>query len=126
MSQHVTEQIARQHIWRQQAMTRRARFIAAAAFFLGASAISGFFSRTGLEAANKWSSVISLFLALASFTLSALLFQQSIARGSHIPPAPKTAPPSKHSATICEDERLCMGDNRTHNTIVNKENNDGE
>lgn len=107
-------------------MTRRAQFIAAAAFFLGASAISGFFSYTGLEAANKWSSIISMFLVLASFTLSALLFQQSIARGSPIPPAPKTAPSSKHSTTIYDNERPCMGDNQTHNTNINKDNNDGE
>ena len=85
--QHVTHQITRQYPWRQQAMTRRARFTAAAAFFLIAGTISGFFSYTGLEAANKWSSIISMFLALASFTLSALLCHQSIARRPPIPPA---------------------------------------
>jgi hypothetical protein len=107
-------------------MTRRARFIAAAAFFLIASAISGFFSDTGLEAANKWSSIISMFLALASFTLSALLFQQSAARGSPIPPAPKTAPSPKHSTAIYDKERMRMGDNQTHNTIIDEDNNDDE
>jgi len=61
-------------------MIRRAPFIAAGAFFLIAGVIGGFFSYTGLDAANRWSSVISMFLALASFVLSALLFRQSTVR----------------------------------------------
>jgi len=105
-------------------MTRRAWFIAVAAFFLIASTISGFFSYAGLEVANKWSSVISMFLALASFTLSALLCHQSIARWPPIPPAPKTAPSSKYSATTYGNELLRTGNNQTHNAIINKDNND--
>ncbi len=107
-------------------MTRRARFIAAATFFLTASTISGFFSCAGLEVANKWSSIISMFLALASFTLSALLCHQSIARWPPIPPAPKTAPSSRYSTTAYVNELLRTGNNQTHNTIINKDNNDDE
>lgn len=105
-------------------MTRRARFVAAAAFVLIAGTISGFFSYAGLEVANKWSSIISMFLALASFMLSALLCHQSTARRPPIPPTPKTAPSPRYSTTTYGNELLHAGNNQTHNTIINKDNND--
>jgi hypothetical protein len=107
-------------------MTRRAWCIAAVAFFLIASTISGFFSYASLEIANKWSGIISMFLTLASFTLSALLCHQSTARRPPVPPAPKTTPSSEYSATPYGNELLHTGNNQAHNTIVNKDNNDGE
>jgi hypothetical protein len=105
-------------------MTRRARLIAAAAFFLTASALGGFFSCAGLEAANKWSSIISTFVALASLTLSTLLFQQVTTRGPHTPPAPKNTPLSNHPAAIHNHECLYTSNKSTCDTTTSKYNND--
>jgi len=95
-------------------MTRQAWFIAAAAFFLVAGVIGGLFSYTGLETANKWSSVISMFLALASFTLSALFFRQSTVRKSLTAPTSS----SKYDSKIYGARDVSIGDNQEHNTTV--------
>lgn len=99
-------------------MIRRAPFIAAGAFFLIAGVIGGFFSYTGLDTANKWSSVISMFLALASFALSALLFRQSIVRGSPTAPASNAALPPKYNTKIRGANKVTLGDNQKHKTTV--------
>lgn len=100
----------------------RAWFIATGAFFLIAGVIGGFFSYAGLDTANKWSSVISMFLALASFALSALLFRQSTVRGSQTASASNAAPSLKYGPIINNrTKHLYIGDNQTHNmTVVNK------
>jgi len=99
-------------------MIRRAPFIAAGAFFLIAGVIGGFFSYTGLDAANRWSSVISMFLALASFVLSALLFRQSTVKGSPTAPAPEANSLSKYQITNHYPKHVFIGDNPTHNTTM--------
>jgi hypothetical protein len=99
-------------------VTQRTRFIMAAAFFLVAGVIGAFFSYAGLDAANKWSSVISMFLALASFVLSTLLFRQSTAVASSIPSTPGTA--SKYSIINDRTGNLSIGDHQKHNTTINK------
>ncbi|MGH4010016.1 MAG: hypothetical protein ACRDTH_18000 [Pseudonocardiaceae bacterium] len=100
----------------------RAWFIAAGAFFLIAGVIGGFFFYVGLDAANKWSSVISMFLVLASFALSALLFRQSTVRGFQPVSASNAASRSKYGPIINKRTKyLYIGDNQTHNiTVINK------
>jgi len=101
-------------------MIQRAPFIAAGAFFLIAGVIGGFFSYTGLDTANKWSSVISMFLTLASFALSALLFRQSTVSGTPTAPA-EAASSSKYSITNIRPKRLSIGDYQIHiTTVINK------
>lgn len=97
------------------------RFITTGAFFLIAGVIGGFFSYIGLDQANKWSSIISLFIALASFALSALLFRQSTVRGSSTAPAPEAASQSKYDITNYRPKYQFNGDKQTHNIkVINK------
>lgn len=71
--------------------------------------IGGFFSYTGLDTATKWSSVIGMFVALATFALSVLLFRQSEAASS-----------SKYTTTIYGAEHVSIGPNQSHITKVIK------
>lgn len=100
-------------------MERRRAFIAAGMFFLVATVAGVLFSYTGLDNADKWSSIISMLLSFASLLLAVESFRQSRVEPGEPPPAKLStatplattpAPAPKYSVKTYSTENQYIGD----------------